>query len=323
MLLYARPKVVASKCLGFAACRWDGAIIHDEFVKGLGDWADYRPVCPEMEIGLGVPRKPVRLVQAKDGARLMQPATGKDCTGDMTRFVRDYLGPLEEVDGFLLKGRSPTCGPSDVKIYAGPEKGASSSRGQGIFAAAVQARFPFAALEHEGRVKNFQIREHFLTKLFTLAKFRKIKKQMSLRALMGFQAANKLLFMAYNQGELRILGRIAANRENRTLAQVLAEYENHLYKALARGPRSTSNINVLMHGLGYFKTQLKPPEKAYFLDLLDQYRAGRTLLGTLQALLRSWVVRFENQYLAGQSFFAPYPPSLLKLYDSSKGRRAN
>jgi len=320
---YAKPRVVISKCLGFAACRWDGAVINDDFVKGLGDWVDYLPICPEAEIGLGVPRDPVRLVRAKGGARLMQPATGRDFTGAMAKFLRDYMRSLTEIDGFLLKSRSPTCGPADVKIYAGPEKGASSSRGQGIFAASAQARFAFAALEHEGRVKNFQIREHFLSKLFTLAKFREIKKEGSFKSLIEFQATNKLLFMAYNQGELRILGRIAANQENRPVTQVLAEYEAHLHKALARGPRAVSNINVLMHGLGYFKNQLKPAEKAYFLDFLEKYRAGRTLLGTLQALLRSWVVRFENHYLAGQSFFAPYPPSLLELYDSGKGRPVN
>ena len=322
MLTYARPQVVVSRCLGFAACRWNGAMINDQFVKGLGDWVDYAPVCPEMEIGLGAPRDPVRLVQGKDGPRLVQPATGKDCTLAMEKFLGAYLDSLNAVDGFLFKGRSPSCGPVDVKIYASPAKGASSSKGRGMFAAAALERFPTAAMEHEGRMKNFQIREHFLTKLFTLAKFREIKEKPSPKALIDFQAANKYLFMAYNQTELRLLGKITANPGKRPVPEILAAYEKGLHRVLARGPKYTSNINVLMHCLGYFKSQLKPAEKAHFLDLMEGFRAGRVLLSTLQALLGSWVLRFENDYLAGQSFFAPYPPALVELGDSGKGREA-
>ena len=320
MLVYAKPKVVVSKCLGFAACRWNGAVINDEFVKNLGKWVDYLPICPEAEIGLGVPRDPVRLVRSESGARLMQPATGIDCTGAMERFLRGYLGSLNEVEGFMLKSRSPTCGPMDVKIYAGMDKGSSSTKGRGLFAAAAVERFPLAAMEHEGRVKNFHIREHFLTKLFTLAGFREVKKQMTVKTLIDFHSANKYLLMAYNQTGLRLLGKIVANPKKRPITDVLEGYEKGLQTALNRGPKYTSNINVLMHCLGYFKDKLKPAEKAHFLDLMEDYRAGRLLLSALLALLRSWVLRFEDEYLAGQSFFAPYPTALVDISDSGKGR---
>ncbi|MGD8562305.1 MAG: DUF523 and DUF1722 domain-containing protein [Desulfarculaceae bacterium] len=317
---YPKPRVVVSKCLGFAACRWNGETISDAFVTKLGTWVDYVPICPEMEIGLGVPRDPIRLVENKGRVSLLQPATGRDCTRDMQKFCDDFLGSLREVDGFVLKGRSPSCGPVDVKIYSSLAKGASSRRGAGMFGASVQQAFAGAAVEHEGRVRNFQIREHFLTKLFTLARFGQVLRSGSMAELVKFQAAHKLLFMAYNQDQMRSLGRIVANPQKAKTAQVLSDYQAGLARLLARGPKYTANINVLMHGLGYFKKSLNAKEKAYFLDQMEQYRQGKIPLSAMQTLLRAWIVRFDNEYLEGQAFFAPYPPDLVSISDSGKGR---
>ncbi len=317
---YARPKVVVSRCLGFADCRWNGETVYDPFVQKLGEFVDYKPVCPEMEIGLGAPRDPIRLVDQEDAIHLVQPASGRDLTEDMTKFCRKFLGGLSGVDGFVLKGRSPSCGPVDVRIYSGPEKGASARRGPGFFGKAVLESFPQAAIEHEGRVLNFQIREHFLTKLFTLASFRKIARRPTFKAMNQFQAENKLLFMAYNQTEMRKLGRVTANLERKDVKEVCAEYQAGLVRLLNKGPKFTSNINVLMHAMGYFKKELKAVEKAHFLDLLERYRAGKLPLSALLTLLASWVARFEDPYLASQTYFAPYPMELVEITDSGKGR---
>jgi len=75
--------VVSSKCLEFEACRYNGVMIPDPFVRKLIPLADFLPVCPEMEIGLGVPRDPIRVVSEKGGLRLIQPSTGLDCTEKM------------------------------------------------------------------------------------------------------------------------------------------------------------------------------------------------------------------------------------------------
>jgi len=317
---FARPVVVVSKCLGFAACRWNQAVIKDEFVDRLGRWVDYCPVCPEVGAGMGVPRDPARLVSREGEVRLVQPATGIDWTGAMTAHLEELLSSLVQVDGFLLKSRSPSCGPSEVKIYSGPEPGADSRKGSGMFAGRARDRFPGAAMEHEGRVKNFQLREHFLAKIFTLASFRRIKEKGTMGGLVEFHSANKLLLMAYNQNRMRALGRITANPGHHRPAQVLAAYGEELSQALARGPRSTSVINVLMHALGYFKKLLGPREKAHFLETMELFRQGQVLLGTLQTLLYSWILRHDQEYLAGQTFFRPYPLELVDLADTGRGR---
>jgi len=113
---HPKPNVVVSKCLEFEACRYNGQMIHDAFVRKLEKHVNYVPVCPEVAIGLGVPRFPIRIVSPKE-RRLIQPATGRDITGDMSRFCEEFLSSLNEVDGFILKFRSPSCGFKDVRIY--------------------------------------------------------------------------------------------------------------------------------------------------------------------------------------------------------------
>ncbi len=318
---FPRPKVLASKCLGFASCRYNGQTINDEFATRLGGWVDFTTVCPEVEIGLGVPRSPVRLVERTSGAiRMVQPASGRDLTGEMARFSQRIIASLEAVDGFLLKSRSPSCGPLDVKVYNVGKEGSPLRRGRGLFAAAMMEAFPALAVEHEGRVLNFRLREHFLTKLFVNARLRQIAARPGARGLMEFQASNKLLLMAYNQTALRQMGRLVAGLAADDPVSAIAQYARLLGQAMARPPRAPAVINVCMHALGYFKKALGSREKAYFLETLEQYRAGRAPLLLLQGLLTAWSLQFKVDYLLGQSFFQPYPRELFDLGDSGKGR---
>jgi uncharacterized protein YbgA (DUF1722 family)/uncharacterized protein YbbK (DUF523 family) len=320
MRVFSKPRVVVSKCIEFESCRWNGLKISSEVVKGLVPFVDFEPVCPEYEIGLGVPRDPIRVVTAGDGLRLVQPATGRDVTVAMTAFSRTYLGSVGAVEGFILKSRSPSCGMKDVKVFPGIEKTSAVRRGNGFFAGAVLDAFPGVAIEDEGRLLNFRLREHFLTKLFTLASFRETKAAGTMGRLVSFHTRNKLLLMACSQKELRALGRIVANPEHRRVREVIADYEAHLVSALRSPAKSTSNINVCMHALGYFSEGLARREKAHFLASLEEYRSGKVPLSVCLGIITSWIVRFEEPYLADQTFFQPYPGDLVEISDSGKGR---
>ncbi len=315
---FTKPIVVSSKCIEFAACRWNGLVIKDDFVRQLIPFVEFRPICPEFEIGLGIPREPIRVVRIKDKPILYQLATGKDFSEQMNKFTRGHLESLDEVDGFILKSRSPSCGIKDVKIYGGIDKAPVTGKGAGFFGQAVIDRYPDLPVEDEGRLTNFRIREHFLTRIFTLASWRKLDKSMA--ALVEFQKSNKLLLMAYNQKEMRILGRIVANHEKKRIDFVFSEYGVHLRKALATIPRVSSNINVLTHALGYFKTGLKTAEKSHFLKTVDKYREGKIPLSVPVGIIHSWIARFGQEYLVEQTYFEPYPEELIQASDSGKGR---
>lgn len=320
MLALARPRVVVSKCLGFDACRWNGDIINDDFVTRLGQFVDYFPVCPEIEIGLGVPRKPIRLVASGETVHVFQPDTEQDHTAKMRQFCKHHLDSLTNIDGFVLKNRSPSCGPFDVKVYHSLERGAASRKGRGFFGGMAQDTFTHAAIEHDGRIKNFSLREHFLIKLFTLAALRNVAASGSMAKLVSFHSANKLLLMAYNQQQMRVMGRIVANTRHHDFGFLIDQYRQSLLQAMKRSARYTSHINTMEHIMGYFKKSLKVSEKQFFAEMVQQYRQGRTPLSALLAVLHSWVVRYDNAYLAAQTYFAPYPLELVDISDSGKGR---
>ena len=162
---FAKPRIVVSKCLEFAPCRYNGAMISDELVRRLKEHADFVPVCPEMEVGLGCPREVIRVVLVEKQPHLIQPATGRDVTQAMQQFAEAFLAGAGEVDGFILKSRSPSCGLRDVKVYAGADAEEPLRLGAGLFAAAVLRRFPDAAVEDDERLRDAKVRRRFLRKL--------------------------------------------------------------------------------------------------------------------------------------------------------------
>jgi uncharacterized protein YbgA (DUF1722 family)/uncharacterized protein YbbK (DUF523 family) len=314
-----KPVVYVSKCLGFDACRYNGITLPNAKVDMLKEFVEFRPVCPEVEIGLGVPRQPIRLVLVGDEKRLHQPASQRDLTAEMTSYINNLCAGIDIVDGFILKDRSPSCGIKDVKLYTEAGMPCSGSE-SGFFGGAILERFPDVPAETEGRLSNFKVREHFLIRMFTQTRFRILKKRCVMSELVDFHAKNKFLIQSYNESMLRKMGRVVANHDKKSVADVFDVYNRLLCSALSKAPRYTSNINVLMHALGFVSKNLLPREKAYFLDSLERYRAGRIPLSVPVGVIKAHLVRYEVTYMLDQTFFEPYPEALVEITDSGKGR---
>jgi len=318
-----KPVVVVSRCIEFDRCRYNGQMIPDPFVAALKEFVDFIPVCPEVEIGLGVPRDPIRIINENDGLILYQPTTGRDLTDSMTSFSSLFLDSLKFVDGFILKFRSPSCGPSQVKVYKGMDPKTGAGKGSGFFAAAVLEKFRDFPVEDEGRLKNFSIREHFLTHLFCRAAFRRIEKTGSMKAIVDFHTRYKYQFMALNQSRLKILGRITANHEKLPVEKVFSAYGRELGSMFAAIPKPGRYINMLLHAFGGVSQNLSDSERSFFLQTIEEYRDERIPLGVLTRLIHSWAVRFEDAFLLNQAFLSPYPQPLVSVADSGKGRELN
>lgn len=329
MARFATPRVVVSRCLGFARCRWNGLTISDHFVDRLRGHVTFCPVCPEVRIGLGVPRDPIRVIRGEDGPRLYQPATERDVSAEMAAFTSEFLEAAGPVDGFLLKSRSPSCGLKDVKVYGSALLGAQTvGRAAGRFAGPVLERLGHLAIEDEGRLNNFILREHWLTKLYALAAFRELRSgceaagDWGLGPLVEFHARSKWLLMAHSEVVAREMGRLVANHDGGPGREVYEAYGEALARALSRPAKFQANVNVLMHMLGHVSDGLSGAEKALFLDTLEKYRAGQVPLSVPVALVRSWALRFGREKLLTQTFLEPYPEALVEITDSGKGRGA-
>ena len=312
------PTIVVSRCLGFCKCRYNGDVLSSDFVESLKPHVNYITVCPEVEIGLGVPRNPVRLVNRSGEIELFQPTEDRIFTQEMNRYSEQFFDSVGSIHGFILKGRSPSCGIKDVKIYASAEKSSSSQKGVGIFAAQAIKRYPNLPIEEEGRLTNYAIREHFLTKLYTMFRFQTVKQSCSTKELVQFHSEYKFLLMAYHQNQLRLLGKIVANHENLSIDRVLEEYEQHLGLAMLKAPSRSNYINAFMHIFGYFSDTISEKEKSFLLDRLQKYRAGKVHISAIQNVMRAYTIQCNLEYLLNQAIWLPYPEELLDISDSGR-----
>ena len=306
-----KPIVVLSNCLEFKACRYNGELIPNSFVKRLDPFVIYKPICPEIEIGLGVPRDPIKIISKNDKHRLVQPSTRNDYTVVMNNFAIKFNDSITEVDGFILKSRSPSCGIKDVNLYDKSDKGPQIGKTTGLFAKEVLKKFEGLAIEDEGRLANHRIREHFLTKLFLLASFRHLKKKQSIAGLIKFHDVNKFILMSHNQSKMRDMSNLIGSYDKNHNGELFDNYEKKLKIVLKNTTRKSSNINMFMYVFGYFSKYLNSNEKALFLDNIEKYRNNKITILSMLLLLKSWIFKYEQKYLMEQTFFSPYPEELM------------
>jgi uncharacterized protein YbgA (DUF1722 family) len=246
-----------------------------------------------------------------DKKTLVQPATGRDLTEEMASYIEEIVPTLKGLDGYVLRGGSPSCSISRVKYYTGAEKGSPvDSYGAGLFGGAILNTYAGLPIESDGRLRNQKIREVFLTKVFAFAALRELEKSTKMRDLVDYHSRNKYLFMSYNQQKMRALGRIVANPERLPVAEVVARYKTTLMQLFSKGPRSSSVINVLNKVYGYFSKQLAKGEKDHFHGQVEMFRAGKASLTSIREMLWLWGLRFDEEYITSQIFFQPFPEPL-------------
>ena len=318
MVNSTRPIIVVSKCLGFESCKYNGTMEENELIEKLKKYAEIIPVCPEVECGLTTPRNTIRIVEIDNKRELVQPKENKFITADMIKFSDEFLNKLSNVDGFILKCKSPSCGIKDAKVYKTIEKGAAVRRERGFFADAVFKHFPNLPIEDDGRLTNFKIREHFLAKIFILSDFRVAKNKLSFEDLRNFHLKNTLLFSSYSQKYSRLLDNLIYKDKVENTEELFKEYEFYLNHLLEKAPRYTSNINVLLKSLDQFKDKISEEELQFIWGAIDKYKNGYIPFSVPLYLVKSYIIRFDFKHLINQSFFIPYPEDLVLVNDSGK-----
>lgn len=274
-----KPKLLISACLEFDKVRYDGQSVPSSIIRDLTPFVEFVKVCPEYEIGLGVPREPIRIVKKENEYRLIQHNTNKDVTEDMLNFTRDYLKTMPEVDGFIFKSRSPTMGMKDIKVYSGMKGSPVIEKCNGFFAGEISKKYNGYPFEDENRLRNRWIREHFLTKLFLFADYREAEKA---DRLWEFHEKNKLLFEFYNP---ELAGSLDLNKD----------YFETIKKIMQKPPSKEGIYSFFSKLLG---------ENRY----LEKYRNNKISFETLKEMARALV---NNKQILEQSFFNPYPEELL------------
>lgn len=302
-----------SSCLDGEAVRFDGGHARDRFVTDvLGRWFERVRVCPEVEVGMGVPRPTVRLVDEGEGVRLVAPSSGEDYTQRMERFAAKRIDELRrlDLDGFVLKKNSPSCGLERLSVY---RRGARASKaGVGLFARALVERWPQLPIEEEGRLNDPALRENFIERAFCRNRWRAfVHRGPTRRRLVEFHTAHKLLLLAHDERAYRALGRVVAGAGERPDRELYASYEAGFQAALRARGTPRRHANVLQHALGHLKRHLDAREKRELLAAIEDHRRGLLPLVVPITLLRFNVVKHEIAYLRDQLYFEPHPKELL------------
>lgn len=306
-------RVGISSCLLGKKVRFDGGHKQDSFlVHTFGQWVEWVPVCPELEVGMGVPRESVRLVEQQGDIRMIAPRSGADWTERMRELSVRRAAALAEMqlDGFVLKKDSPSCGMERVKVYH--HGGMPTKNGVGLFAAALLAHLPSLPVEEEGRLNDPRLRDNFVERVFAHHRLRTFfAGRWRLGGLVAFHTAHKLQLMAHSPQTYQALGRLVATAKGVPPREIQAAYTREFMAGLKVIATPRRNANVLLHVLGHFKKLLSAEDRAELLGLIEDYRAGLVPLVVPVTLLRHWVRVHRVAYLAGQTYLEPHPKELM------------
>jgi len=306
-------RVGISTCLLGQEVRFDGGHKRNPYlIDTFGPHVRFTPVCPEVEIGLGIPRETIRLVDTPEGTRLRGTKTGADHTAAMVRYAERKTRELEKLDlcGYVLKKGSPSCGMERVKVYS--EAGMSGRSGSGMFAAVLLARLPLLPVEEEGRLNDPRLRENFIERVFAYRRLKDLfKGRWTIGGLVRFHTAEKLNLMAHDPVAYRELGRLVAGARSVERRALMERYEALFMTALKKIATARKNANVLQHAQGHLKKVLTPDEKQELIGLIEDYRKGLVPLVVPITLIRHHVRAHGIAYLAGQTYLEPHPKELM------------
>ena len=306
---FTRPRIGISKCLEFDMCRYDGSRINNNFVRIMRKYVDFITVCPEVGIGLGSPRKPIRLVNIDGQKNLYQPSTEKNLTDDMYNFTKKFVALNTKLDGFIFKRDSPTCGISDVRLYHKLGDHVGYDKTSGMFSEGVLREFPNIVKEDEKRLDNISIRENFLTRIFVLADLRESLENNSVEKLFGFFSRNMLLFLCHDKKLTAQLGSIFKIEDN--FVVVSQEFKNIIPTILSCIPKKNTIIDTYNYIFSLIKSNLSESEKSHYYSLIHGFENNLIFNSEISTLLYSWALRYDLKSIIDQSIFNPFPKNLL------------
>ena len=310
---FSKARIGVSACLLGESVRFNGGHCANGFLlREAGEPADFTPVCPEMEIGLGTPRETLRLKRAGDFVALQAPKSGLDHTEAMREHARRRVQALKQagLDGFVLKKDSPSCGMERVRVY--DENDVPSKSGVGVFAAVLMEEWPLLPVEEEGRLNDHRLRESFFERVFAYRRLQDFFAQpWKAAVLVRFHTAEKLLLLSHDPAGFRTLGRLVAEAGSLDRADLAARYQEQFMHSLSKPASVKRQTAVLERILGFFKTRLDAVEKRDLLDVMRDFRGGLVPLVAPLTLVRHYVRRFDVSYVAGQTYLDPHPKQLM------------
>ena len=312
MLDSQRIPIGISQCLLGSPVRFNGGHKHSRLCTvQLGDCFELVPFCPEVSIGLGTPREPIRLVGDPSQPRVVGSKTSSlDVTDELRSYGRKVANEQTQLCGFILMQKSPSCGMERVKVYQAngyPAQGTAA----GAFAAELMRQRPLLPVEEEGRLHDPVLRENFVTRVMVYAAWQQLQFEgLSAESLLAFHARHKYLLLAHHPEHYQRMGRLLANLSAVDLPHIAETYFELLMVALKKVANRGTHSNVLAHIAGHFKRVLSSDERQELDTLIADYRQGQVPLVVPLTLLKHHLMKHPDDYLHQQAYLQPHPPGL-------------
>ncbi len=304
--------VGVSECLLGEPVRFDGGHKHNRYLtEVLGEYLAFLPVCPEVAIGLGVPRKPIRIIVTDNEERVRGVVDSRlDVTEALAAQADRVAAALPDICGYIFMQKSPSCGVFGMKRYT-PGGQLLDNQGQGAYARRLVELMPLLPVEEAGRLNDPGLRDNFITRVFAFHDWkRSVATDPSPQKLIHFYSRYKYQVMAHHVPSYSMLGRLLADLSKPDIQHVCDEFITHFMVALSHIATRKGNTNAMMHLRGYLKNVLKEEENAELDRLINAYRSGEAPLVVPLTLLKHHLMKVDNPYLKQQTFWAPHPEKL-------------
>ncbi|MBC8996552.1 DUF1722 domain-containing protein [Pseudomonas sp. N40(2020)] len=307
-----KPKIAISACLLGAEVRYNGGHKESRLCsRTLAEHFEFVPVCPEVAIGLGIPREPIRLVgnpESPEAIGTVNPTI--NVTAPLAEYGEKMAAELGDLCGYIFMQQSPSCGLERVKVYhanGAPVNGG----GRGIYAQAFCAQHPDLPVEEAGRLNDPVLRENFITRVLAYSAWQQVLAQgLSRRALTEFHSRYKYLLMAHNPVQYKTLGNMLGNMGHSDPAELGPRYFSELMAALKKCATRRTHSNVLQHISGYLKQAISAADKQEMQHVIGQYRHGIVPLVVPLTLLKHHFRQHPDPYIAQQVYLQPHPENL-------------
>lgn len=308
----AKPKIAISACLMGVEVRYNGGHKESRLCsRVLSDYFDFVPLCPEVAIGMGTPREPIRLVGDLEQPRAVGTVDASlDVTLPLAEYGERMAARVDDICGYIFMQNSPSCGLERVKVYQAngiPHR----NGGRGVYAQAFCAQHPNLPVEEAGRLNDPVLRENFLTRVYVYRDWQALLKQgLTRRALTDFHSRCKYLLMAHHPVQYKTLGNLLGSMGKGDPTLIGPRYFSELMAALSKCATRGTHSNVLQHLSGYLKQSISAEDKQEVQHVIGQYRHGIVPLVVPLTLLKHHFRQHPDPYIAQQLYLQPHPENL-------------
>ncbi|PNG36908.1 MULTISPECIES: YbgA family protein [Pseudomonas] len=308
----AKPKIAISACLMGVEVRYNGGHKESRLCsRVLSEYFDFVPLCPEVAIGMGTPREPIRLVGDPEQPRAVGTVDASlDVTLPLAEYGERMAAQVDDICGYIFMQNSPSCGLERVKVYQAngiPHR----NGGRGIYAQAFCAQYPDLPVEEAGRLNDPVLRENFLTRVYVYRDWQALLKQgLTRRALTDFHSRCKYLLMAHHPVQYKTLGNLLGSMGKGDPNLIGPRYFSELMAALSKCATRGTHSNVLQHLSGYLKQSISAEDKQEVQHVIGQYRHGIVPLVVPLTLLKHHFRQHPDPYIAQQLYLQPHPENL-------------